>query len=87
MPLTNGRFPEFRFDGDYVHFKMEDGDATIECAVTSDYLHVRALAAGLSNQHTRAVFILFRDEIERLASEKYDGGSERPLVVTADVLP
>ena len=85
MPLTNGRWPEFRFDGDYVHFRMEDGNQIVNCAVTMDFLDSISQRDGVNLRHHRTIFALFRDEIERIASAKYDAGSDRPLLTSYDV--
>ena len=85
MPLTNGRFMEFRFDGEYIHFKLEDGPAVVECAVTAEFLDARAWSDGMRDQPRRAIFMLYRKEIEHLASAKYDMGSDRPLIMHHDV--
>ena len=84
MPLAKGRFSDFRFDGDYIYFKMEDGDAIVPCVVTVEFLHAIAKKHGYTDQGARAIFVLFRREVEELCSSKYDQGNLRPLIVTAD---
>jgi hypothetical protein len=81
MPLS-----DFRFDGDYIHFNLRDGDgALVPCAVTADYLYTRAQASGMKDQNARAIFVLFRSEIESVAMMKFRAGTERPLLVKADL--
>ena len=87
MPLSSERHPDFRFDGDYVHFKMEDyNGAVVHCAVTTSYLVGHATQSGVVGQGCRALFTMFRADIEAVASEKFANGSDRPLV-TANDLP
>ena len=85
MPLTNGRFPECRCDGDYVHFKMEDSEAIVRCAVTIAFLDAMSQKNGLGLQHHRTIFTLYRREIEQIASRKYDEGDDRPLITIHDL--
>ena len=86
VPLNNWRHPEFRFDGDYVHFKMDDNDgAVVYCAVMADYLDARAALAGITGQGCRALFTLYRSDIEAIASAIYDRGNERPVVTPGEL--
>ena len=85
MPLHNGMFPEFRYDGQYIHFRMEDGPAVVRCAVTTDFLDALARTDAIGLKHHRTLFALYRDEVERIASQKYDAGDGMPLVTTSDL--
>jgi hypothetical protein len=85
MPLSNGKFPEFRDDGDYIHFKMEDGLVIVPCAVTIGFLDALAQTDAIGETHHRRLFSLYREEVERIASEKYDAGEGMPLITTADL--
>jgi hypothetical protein len=85
MPLHNGMFPEFRYDGHYIHFKMEDGPVIVRCAVTIGFLDALAQTDSIGLKHHRTLFTLYRDEVERIASRKYDAGEEMPLVTVSDV--
>jgi uncharacterized protein DUF1488 len=85
MPLKDGKFPEFHFDGDAIHFTMEDGDEIVMCSVDPEYLITRSELDGFSDQPLRALFILYRGEIEQIASDKYDLGEVRPHVSQDDV--
>ena len=84
MPLTNGH-AEFRFDGEHMHFKMEDTGSVVSCAVTAEYLASRGQLDGIHSQSYRALFTLYRSDIERIASAKYDMGSDRPIVTAFDL--
>ena len=86
MPLSNWRHTEFRFDGDYVHFRMDDErGAVVYCAVMADYLDARAALVGLPAQGCRASFSIFRSDIEVVASELFDRGIERPIVTPGEL--
>ena len=85
MPLHNGMFPEFRYDGQYIHFRMEDGPVVVRCAVTTDFLDALARTDAIGLKHHRTLFTLYRDEVERIASRKYDAGDGMPLVTTSDL--
>ena len=84
MPLTNG-YAESRFDGEHMHFTMEDAGAVMSCAVTAEYLASRGQLDGIHGQCYRALFALYRSDIERIASAKYDMGSDRPIVTAFDL--
>ena len=84
MPLTNGSI-KFRFDGEYVHFKMEDTGAVVSCAVMAEYLAARGERDGIRDQSYRALFTLYRTDIERIASAKYDTGIDRPIITASDL--
>lgn len=86
MPLSVEKHPEFRFDGDYIHFKMNDQEGTeVCCAVMVDYLAARALVSGMEARSLRATFTEFRSDIAAIASAKYDQGIERPLITPSDL--
>jgi hypothetical protein len=86
VPLSNWRHTEFRFDGDYVHFRMDDEKGTVVyCAVMADYLDARAALARLPAQGCRAFFSIFRSDIEAVASELFDRGIERPIVTPGEL--
>jgi uncharacterized protein DUF1488 len=71
----------FELDGQYICFRLFDPDgAFVNCSVSVDYLFLRGAADGFRDQNCRALFLLYRRDIERLASELFDGGAERPLI-------
>jgi hypothetical protein len=74
-----------QFDGEYIHFWMEDVGARVSCAVKREYLCSRALKDGILDQSYRSLFILYRKDIEALASDKYGRGGERPVVTVMDL--
>ena len=86
MPLSNGSDFPFRYDGRYIHFKLRDDDmAFVNCAVDGDYLLMRGLKDGIRDQAARALFLLYKHEIEELASRKFDSGAERPFITLSDI--
>jgi hypothetical protein len=84
MPLTDGKFPGFRLDGEYVQFRMEDGDKSVTCEVAIAYLNARAVKAGREIGNPREIFARYRAEIEAIASSKYDRGM-KPLITILDL--
>ncbi len=74
MPLTNGKFPAFKLDGEYVEFRMEDGDKIVTREVALAFLNARAAKSGKKIGTARDIFARYRAEIEAIASSKYDRG-------------
>jgi hypothetical protein len=85
MSLMRADIQDFRFDGEYIHFWMQDVCAHVSCAVKSEFLSARAAKDGIADQSYRSLFILYRKEIEAFASEKYGRGIERPVVTVMDL--
>ena len=86
MPLSIEKHPEFRFDGDYIHFKADnDAGRVVCCAVMVDFLTARAAVSGMEAETVRATFMMFRPEIAEIASAKYDQGIERPVITPNDL--
>jgi heat shock protein HspQ len=68
-----------------VHFKMKDGTTLVHCMVSEEALRDRAAKDGHRQDNIDALFERYRAEIERLASDIYDSGVERPVVKSADL--
>ena len=68
-----------------VHFKMKAGKTLVHCIVSEDALQDRAAKEGRSQDHIDTLFERYRVEIEKLASDIYDRGVERPVVKSADL--
>jgi hypothetical protein len=84
MPLDFGR-SDFRFDGDYIHFRISIAEIPIRCAVTAQYLAAYAARHGLPQGRCRATFVIARPEIENIALKLFRSGSERPLITNSDL--
>jgi heat shock protein HspQ len=69
-----------------VHFKMKDGKTLVHCIVSEEALQDRAAKDGRSHANIDALFETYRAEIEKLASDIYDRGVERPVVKSADLV-
>jgi hypothetical protein len=86
MPLRALPSAGFHFDasGRCIHFRLYDADmAFVVCAVSVDYLLLRAAKDGFRNQNSSALFLLYRKDLERLASDIFDAGDERPLITAS----
>jgi hypothetical protein len=57
----------------------------ISCAVTVAVLAALARKDAIGLTHPRNLFTLYRAEVERIASKKFDQGQEIPLVATTDL--
>jgi hypothetical protein len=88
MPLGFEAGPRLRSDGRCIYFRIYDPDgAFVECAVSVDYLLLRAEIDGFRNQNSGALFLLYKTDIMRLASELFDSGENRPLITTSHLSP
>ena len=85
MPLFCDSSDSIRSDGKYIDFRLIDEDrAFVQCAVDVDFLFQRGLLDGIRDQNSRVLFRLYQNEIEAMASAKFDAGSERPLITATD---
>jgi hypothetical protein len=81
MPLASRADLRFQSDGQYIRFRLFDADgAFVNCAVSIDYLFLRATRDGFRDQNSSALFLLYRRELELLASQLFDRGEDRPLI-------
>jgi Protein of unknown function (DUF1488) len=74
----------FQFDGEYIHFHLEEEGASVACSVKAEYLAKRAAKDGITDQSYRALFVLYRGAIEALASDKYHRGISHPIISMMD---
>jgi hypothetical protein len=88
MPLGFEDGPGLKSDGQCIYFRIYDLDgAFIECAVSVDYLLLRAETDGFRNQNSGALFVLYKTDIMRLASELFDSGENRPMITPSHLSP
>lgn len=85
MPLQPGRLPFFRKDGRNILFSMEDDGSHVVCAVSIEYLVVRAYSDKVLNRKYQDLFDHYRAELEGLASMKYDAGCDEPVISLSDL--
>ena len=87
MPLERAKI-EFLGTGLHgIGFLMRDGTKEVPCRVSLEALSGRGDVTGLNEA---GVFEVYRDEIERAASAKYDCGQISPdgrVYVTSDEFP
>jgi hypothetical protein len=88
MPLGFEDGPQLRSDGRCIYFRIYDPDgAFVECAVSVDYLLLRAEMDGFRHQNGSALFLLYKSDIMRLASELFDSGENRPMITHSHLSP
>jgi len=85
MPLTSAE-PDAFADDLYlgVTFAMLDRDQRVVCRASKAALEDRAAKDGL-RETAVDTFRRCRDEIERIASRRYDEGSSEPVVRSEDL--
>jgi hypothetical protein len=71
MPLKRAKVAILGAGLDGIRFLMRDGQKEVPCRVSLEALNYRGLATRMDEA---AVFEAYRDEIEQLASDKYDRG-------------
>ena len=85
--MLTSNFP-LQSDGRYIHFKLRDRDmAFVNCAVEVEFRFMRGLRDGVRHRNSSALFLLYKKEIEQMASEKFDVGAEQPLITASDLAP
>jgi hypothetical protein len=67
-------------------FTMFDSEALILCRVTAFYLFGRATEQGVKEDSPEALFVVFRSDVEKIASIQFDSGIAAPWI-TAENLP
>jgi Protein of unknown function (DUF1488) len=75
MPLTRGEV--LRFDPDRMAFEftmLDSEGATVRCQISGAAMDELAGTRGTASAERQAQFMSLRDRIERIASEKFDGG-------------
>ena len=89
MPLATINPVQLFEDMGDIHFAMMDGETKQPCIVTFDYLQDRARAEGArlgdEGLSCEEAYLAFRDEIESLASQKYDTGERPPRIGLSDL--
>ena len=78
MPLMRGR-ETIMMTMNGIKFLMADGSTEVPCRATPELLAERFGSNGEPEDNER-VFLLRRDEIEEVASRKYDAGEIEPRV-------
>ena len=88
MPLTSSDAPNagvVMLEG--LYFNMLDGRTRVRCRVTEEALQDRAGRANMAQDGLMSIFETFQDEIESIASMKYDRGGDPVVVLSSDLNP
>jgi hypothetical protein len=88
MPLRRAD-DAYDWNGDEISFPMTDGRTRIVCRVSRKALEDRASADGRGElmADPAEVFLIYREHIEQIVSDKHDGGDAEHLVKSADLNP